>query len=1821
MKKLLTLLLLAATIFAATAQTKLWGLTSLGGDDGLGTIFNYVPSTGLEAVQHSLASQTSGAGPGFTALVDGGNGKFYGTTNAGGAFNNGVIFEWDPATNIYTKKVDFDGINGRLPQGLTLMAGKFYGITTSGGVNGTGVIFEWDPATNTCSKKMDFVNSDGDSPYGSLMLMGGKFYGTTYTGGTNNQGVIYEWNPATNVYTKKIDFTGINGASPLSGLTLSGSIFYGVTYQGGTTGQGVIFEWDPATNAITVKINLTDAIGTYPYAALTESAGKFYGVTTGGGANGDGVIFEWDPSTNTYAKKVDFASGTGYNAYGSLSLHGNKLYGLTALGGTGSAGSIFEWDILTNAYNPKVYFNSTNGINASGSLLYSGSKFYGMTGGGGINNSGVIFEWDVPSNTYTKKIDFNTNNGANTYGSLTANGSKLYGMASRGGAYGIGVIFECDPATNVYTKKIDLDGTNGAYPFGALTLSGGKVYGMTYGGGANEQGVIFEWDPNTNTYTKKIDFDDANGTYPTGSLTASGDKLYGLTQYGGANGSGVIFEWDPATNIYTKKVDLTSANGANPSGSLSLSGGKFYGMTHNGGAGNYGVIFEWDPVTNVLIKKFDFDNTNGSFPQGSLTLSGAAFYGMTNNGGASDMGVLFEWNPATNSYLKKADFTGANGANPMYGHLAEYGTAPLITTGSISGPFCTGANVNVPYTATGIFNPGNIFTAQLSNASGSFATPVNIGTLANIASGTINATIPAGSSGGTGYRIRVVSNNPSVTGTNNGGNLTISTSPFTWYQDADNDGWYGNTQSNCSSPGPGWYLTLGNGPGDCNDADPNIHPGATYYKDIDGDLYSDGITATGCPPPAGYYTAASLTATSGDCNDNAASIHPGAVETVGNGIDDNCNGQTDELVYCTDFSSSYSYCYSSITHLSLGSINNTTGCETAGYGNYTAQAATLTLGTPTAVSVTASSAQIAIFADLNQDGDFTDAGELLVPSTGLNGTAQYSFTIPLGTQSGNIRLRVMSDYYAVNDPCHTYYGEAEDYTIIIPCTSGCNPGAALDFDGVNDYVNIGTQPALNFTGNFTVETWVKQAAGITQNYPAFISNWTISGSAESGYWLGGDAAGHAVFYYSDGTNGHWIVSTANIDNGAWHHVAGVNNAGTFEVYVDGILSGSAVGPPVAYTLPIATWLGSDAANELLNGQLDEVRFWNIARSQAQIQSTMNCEIPTTTLGLIANYHFNLGQAGANNAGIVTVLDATCNSFNGTLTNFTLSGNTSNWAAPGAVVSGSSCAVSATSCSNTWKGGSTIWTNASNWTIGVPTGSTDAVIPTTPVNGNNFPLITGAVAVNDLTVQSGATTMVNATGVLTLNGVLANAGAIIIQNGGNFMQNGTYNGAGIFKVEKSITNTANGYRDISSPVVATVADLADDFAVSGQDGVQCWYSYNPYPNIQVYNEALSIVNGNFFEGWLSRTGTGNVLSPMQGVAIRTYQGAPFTLDFTGSPNNGAQSINITNTTTGTPSQDGWNFVGNPYPSNIDWVAVAAMNPSITGSYYVYNTSGEYTGNFGTCNAGGVCTGIGGLTRYISSGQGFFVRKTTQGSGTFVLNNTVRNATATNFYKTDAMDNEIRLSITDGVNSDEILAYTDVNATIGDDQGLDAEKIAAGGTAYMAFALPDNDYAIDVLDIITEQTVLPLIIHVTDSGNYTITANSLNVTGLTAYLNDALNDTLYDLSVSSPSFTLVGAQSYTGRFSVVFKQAVVSGVATNNEPVTKIYSQGNRVFVERTSIAPATIAVANVLGQQLTEKTTQLNKTEIQVASTELAYLFVKVTEGTKVTVAKVLISNK
>ena len=466
----------------------------------------------------------------------------------------------------------------------------------------------------------------------------------------------------------------------------------------------------------------------------------------------------------------------------------HQLWGITSKGGPNDDGVIFKTDASGNNEMIKQSFTpgGPNSTDAYGSLMRgSDGNLYGMTWYGGSDGSGNIFLFDPRTSGFSSKHDFtDMPNGRWPQGnSLIEVGGMYYGMTNQGGISDNGVLFQLDPATGTYTKKADFSETsNGGFPYGSLILAtDGMLYGMTSLGGINDDGVIFQYNPATSSLTKKFDFDGTNhGSSPYGSLVQATDgMLYGMTKYGGTNGYGVIFKFNPVNSSVTKLLDFDmSGNGGNPDGSLiQATDGKLYGMTEAGGANSMGVLFQFSPVNSNFVDKVDFDGSNnGSTPLGGLIqATDGMLYGLTSTGGTSDVGVMFQYNPATSAFVKKTDFAGLNGSNPEYTTLIEIPVT--ISTSAVSLTNCVGSTVSIPYTIQGAYDDGNVFTAQLSDATGSFANPVVIGSISSTNAGTITAVIPASTAPGTAYRIRVVGSIPVVTGSDNGANLSINALP------------------------------------------------------------------------------------------------------------------------------------------------------------------------------------------------------------------------------------------------------------------------------------------------------------------------------------------------------------------------------------------------------------------------------------------------------------------------------------------------------------------------------------------------------------------------------------------------------------------------------------------------------------------------------------------------------------------------------------------------------------------------------------------------------------------------------------------------------------------------------------------------------------------------------------------------------------------------------------------------------------------------------------------------------------------------------------
>lgn len=140
---------------------------------------------------------------------------------------------------------------------------------------------------------------------------------------------------------------------------------------------------------------------------------------------------------------------------------------------------------------------------------------------------------------------------------------------------------------------------------------------------------------------------------------------------------------------------------------------------------------------------------------------------------------IYMWAEAGTGSCGPGDFSGNDIV--VYGSTSCSGSGNTVSNSNLSSTTysvdCnTGTSGTIDISSTGTFNSGNNYMIQLSDASGSFTSPTNIGTIAST-SNTENGvlfTIPAGTASGSGYRIRIVSTNPAVTSSDNGSNITIT---------------------------------------------------------------------------------------------------------------------------------------------------------------------------------------------------------------------------------------------------------------------------------------------------------------------------------------------------------------------------------------------------------------------------------------------------------------------------------------------------------------------------------------------------------------------------------------------------------------------------------------------------------------------------------------------------------------------------------------------------------------------------------------------------------------------------------------------------------------------------------------------------------------------------------------------------------------------------------------------------------------------------------------------------------------------------------------
>ncbi len=282
-------------------------------------------------------------------------------------------------------------------------------------------------------------------------------------------------------------------------------------------------------------------------------------------------------------------------------------------------------------------------------------------------------------------------------------------------------------------------------------------------------------------------------------------------------------------------------------------------------------------------------------------------------------------------------------------------------------------------------------------------------------------------------------------------------------------------------------------------------------------------------------------------------------------------------------------------------------------------------------------------------------------------TTMFYSTTPFNEDTFAIQvnnLKINTRYFYMvfarsSEGVFTYANQEELLTSIDP------PGYALSFDGVDDEIVTGVTRG-DLGDDYTLFAWYRFDGNVTDTYSPIIGS--INGTTSDFYF--GKNSGNDQFRIRDGGSNWYTSPFTNAWDGNWHSVALVKEAGYVTLYLDG--------QAIDWRWNIATgtatntiMVGRDRwTNRTFNGAIDEVRIWDEALTQNEILKTINQTIDedyvtnnfTSVLysNLLVYYRFDAGIPEGDNTTISQVQDFGPNGNPGVMSNFTLTGNTSNF---------------------------------------------------------------------------------------------------------------------------------------------------------------------------------------------------------------------------------------------------------------------------------------------------------------------------------------------------------------------------------------------------------------------------------------------------------------------------------------------------------------------------------------------------------------------------------
>jgi hypothetical protein len=361
------------------------------------------------------------------------------------------------------------------------------------------------------------------------------------------------------------------------------------------------------------------------------------------------------------------------------------------------------------------------------------------------------------------------------------------------------------------------------------------------------------------------------------------------------------------------------------------------------------------------------------------------------------------------------------------------------------------------------------------------------------------------------------------------------------------------------------------------------------------------------------------------------------------------------------------------------------------------------------------------------------------------------------------------------------------------------------------------------------------------------------------------------------------------------------------------------------------------------------------------------------------------------------------------------------------------------------------------------------------------------------------------------------------------------------------NPGLGYRHYASPVSnTTVADFA---TATFKPEISQASVYNtsltpntttPFPTVFAYDQALVDRTNDspaFDKGFFAPSALNTPLLPGRGYAVNSS--APELVDFVGALNNENIPVSLARNAISTrnAADAGWQFLGNPYPSPLDYSRVAPPDRSgLEAAIYVYSSTSQYQGLYRS-----YVNGIGNPILPVA--QGFFARLASPGtSSTFIFRNSQRVTTpnATAFQRTTADPRPVvQLDLgTAAGPADTFYTYAESGATPAFDATYDATKLPNPTGLNLASLAGAESLAIDGRAAFTATTTIPLVVGVPAAGSYSLRATALHnlPAGLTVYLHDSRTGQAVPLAVGSPyPFSVTASEAAAtlrGRFTLQF-----------------------------------------------------------------------------------------